>query len=162
LPNPADATSPATPDAAGELRRLIHRSPVERCREFRYRVAQSLIFGLPVLGLQYLGPQLSPRPDEAARWVPLLQAILTCWICYIGALPMLVEGLLLVREKLRVDLIVAALAIGACLYSLFLLLGVLIDRQTVYRSFFFHDVVIVLVAWNGVRWWWIRRTLAAE
>lgn len=124
----------------------------ERCREFRYRFAQALIFGLPVLALQWFGPLLSGRADEASRWVPLLQAILTGWICYIGALPMLVEGLVLLRNGLSADFVVTATAAGAYLFSLISVLGIFFGRGPFYRPLLFPAVVIVLIAWNGLRW----------
>jgi cation transport ATPase len=148
-------------NAVNEFRRLLSRSSTERCREFRYRFAQCAIFGLPVLGLQWIGPLLSARPDEASRWVPLLQAILTGWICYIGALPMGVEALILIRRRWSIDGLVAAVALLSYLYSLTLLVTAFLHPGAIYRTFLFHAVVSLLATWNGLRWAWIRREIVA-
>jgi cation transport ATPase len=156
---PDRAGTAAQADVIGEFRRLLARPAAERSREYRYRFAQSLIFGLPVLGLQWFGPLLSARADEAARWVPLLQAILSGWICYIAALPMLVEGIVVIRESLRADLVVGTLAVGTFIYSVVLLGAIFVHQSFSYRPPLFDWVVMLLIAWNGVRWAWLRRRL---
>jgi cation transport ATPase len=136
---------------------LLARPAAERAREFRYRFAQCLIFGAPVLALQWFGPMLSPRADEASRWVSLLQAILAGWICYIGALPILVEGLIVLRRRTSLDLLVSAAVIVAYLYSVVALSGVFIRGRLFYRPLLFFVVTLVLVLWNGARSAYFRR-----
>lgn len=112
-------------------------------REFRYRCAQSIIFGLPVLALQWLGPRLGG--PEAPRWIAILQALLAGWIIYVAAAGMLLEGLLARSAKHLPDALVAILSIGLYLISL---VGI---------SRLFHCVVLLLIPWSALRWAWLVR-----
>src|SRR5437867_3364487 len=80
-----------------DLQSVLSRPPQERQREHRYRFAQTLIFGLPVLALQWFGRRLGG--EEQDRWIGLLQALLTGWIVYVGAAGLAFEGLLLLRRR---------------------------------------------------------------
>ena len=80
------------------LEQLLARPADQRLREYKYRCAQAIVFGLPVIGLQYLGPSIGG--PEAPRWVAILQAALAGWVVYIGAAGMLFEGLLVLRWDL--------------------------------------------------------------
>ena len=115
-------------------------------REFRYRCAQSIIFGLPVLALQWLGPRLGG--PEAPRWIAILQALLAGWIIYIAAAGMLLEGVIARTHLL--DTFVALLAIGLYLLSLVGAVRV------------FHWVVLLLMAWTALRWTWLARSSRFE
>jgi hypothetical protein len=150
-PNP---TAPIdAPNPHHEFQNALERPPNERCREYRYRCAQCVVFGLPVLALEWFGPKLSGSSDEASRWVPILQAILAGWICYVGALGMLVEGLMTFRRGVRADFIVATLSIGAYLYSLVSAIGVFVHGRPFYRPLLFTFVVLALSLWNALQWW---------
>src|SRR3954466_3838186 len=72
---------------------LLNRPREQRVREFKYRFAQSAVFGLPVLALQRFGPALGGA--ESPRWVGVLQLLLAGWVVYVGAAGMLFEGALL-------------------------------------------------------------------
>ena len=135
---------------------LLNRPIEQRQREFRYRCAQAFVFGVPVLALQWLGPKLGGA--EAPRWIALLQAILTGWIVYIGALAMLVEGLLVRSTRLLADTIVAALATGMYLYSLITVIPVLIIGRMLPGPRLFHWVVMMLIVWTGLRCWQLSRS----
>src|SRR4051794_16875055 len=99
-----------------QITELLNRPLEQRIREFRYRCAQSVIFGLPVLALQWFGPRLGGA--EASRWIWLLQAILAGWIVYIAAAGMLFEGLMARSLTTLPDLLVAIFAIGMYVISL--------------------------------------------
>src|SRR5689334_17265019 len=106
---PADraAETAASSVAASEpIEHLLDRPPAERCREYRYRFAQSVVFGIPVIGLALFGPSLGG--PEAGRWIGLLQLLLAGWVIYVGGLAMLIEALL--RRRVTVDAFIAALA----------------------------------------------------
>ena len=126
-----------------EISDLLNRPIEQRIREFRYRCAQSIIFGLPVLALQWLGPRLGG--PEAPRWTAILQALLAGWILYVAAAGMLVEGFLACSWKQIPDTLVAILSISLYLISLFG--GVRV----------FHWVVLLLIAWTALRWGWLIR-----
>lgn len=147
----AEEPAAASIDRISEFRRLLNRPLAERVREYRYRCAQCVIFGLPVLALQWFGPRLSSGPEEAARWVPILQAVLAGWICYVGALPMVVEGMIGSGWMVRSNLVVSAATIIAYLYSGGSLVLGLIHGHPGYRTLF-HVVVITLVVWNALGW----------
>jgi cation transport ATPase len=120
---------------------VLDRPIEQRVREHKYRFAQTLVFGLPVIGLQYFGHRLGG--PESARWVVIMQAILTGWILYIGATGMLSEGAMLFAKRRAItgDFLVANLAVAIFLISL-------VPRC----PRMFHIVVIVLAIWSGARW----------
>src|SRR3954471_24566181 len=92
-------TSPPIPNPQAEIQNansLLSRPPEQRRMEFRYRFAQSVVFGLPVLALQRYGGALGPTDSE--RWVSLLSALLAGWVLYVN-LGMLVEGLITLRDR---------------------------------------------------------------
>ncbi len=137
---------------------LLNRPADQRQREFRYRCAQAFVFGVPVLALQWFGPKLGGA--EAPRWIGLLQAILCGWIVYVGALAMLVEGLLVRSRRLLADTIVAGISTGMYLYSLICVVPVLIIGRMLPGPLLFHWVVMLLIVWTGVRWWMLSRRRA--
>jgi hypothetical protein len=113
-----------------------------------------VVFGLPVIALQYLGPRLGPV--DADRWVSLLQALLAGWVLYVN-LGMLVEGLL-VRRQVGVvgDLLVAGIA--ALLYMASLASAVCaIVTSRLWYPLLFHACVAMLAAWTGIRWFQFAR-----
>jgi cation transport ATPase len=134
-----------------EIENLLNRSPDQRVREYKYRFAQAMVFGLPVIGLQYFG--LGLGGSEAAVWVGLLQAILAGWVIYVAAAGMLFEGLLLIRRRISPDLINALISVIFYVASLAgwvrLLLGHQFNRQT----FWFNWTVLILILWCGIQWW---------
>jgi cation transport ATPase len=135
---------------------LLARPFDQRIREYKYRLAQTLVFGLPVIGLQYFGQRLGGA--EAQRWVGVLQVVLTGWIVYVGAAGMLFEGaILLWRRRLTVELLVAVAAVSMFLYSAASVTGVLVRGELWYRPLVFHWVVIALAAWCAVKLMLARR-----
>ena len=136
------------------LEQLLARPADQRLREYKYRCAQAIVFGLPVIGLQYLGPSIGG--PEAPRWVAILQAALAGWVVYIGAAGMLFEGLLVLRRRrtVSVDLIASIAAAGCYLFSFAIMVRHLIDSR--WRSgppLLFHVSVTILALWCGLRWW---------
>jgi hypothetical protein len=135
---------------------LIDRPPDQRLREYKYRFAQTTIFGLPVLALQWIGPLLSR--DDAARWVGLFQAILTGWIVYVAAAGMLFEGIVLLRRaRITGGLIVGAIAVVMYLASAASVVRLLVARRLWFQPLLFHVVVIILAAWCALRWAMLSR-----
>lgn len=136
-----------------ELEQVLSRPIEQRLREWRHRTWQSIIFGLPVLFLQGFGTSLGGA--ESSRWVAIFQALLAGWVTYVVAVGLFIEGLMLVlaRRKLTADLVIAALAIVAYLFSATSVLGIFFTGHLWYRSIVFHIVVIVLGTWSALRWW---------
>jgi hypothetical protein len=124
----------------------VTRTVSEASRFYKYSFAQTLVFGLPVLALQFFGYSLGPA--DADRWVPILQAILTGWIIYIAAAGMLFE-----RRGLTADFVVALLAVLVYISSLVSVCHILATARLWYRPLLFHVVVMVLGAWTGLQWW---------
>jgi cation transport ATPase len=152
-PTPPSATASPAPS----VEQLLARPDAERAREFKYRFAQSVVFGLPVLALHWLGPMLGGA--EAPRWTGLLQALLAGWATYVAAAGMVFEGaLLLARGRATFDLVVG------CVAGVIYLLGVvgwgarLIRGEASTMPMPFHYLMIVLILWCGVRWAWWSRT----
>jgi cation transport ATPase len=133
-----------------QLEQLLARPPDQRLREYKYRCAQSIVFGLPVIALQYFGTSLGG--PEAPRWVAILQALLAGWVMYVGAAGMLFEGAILLRRgSLQTDFLAAALAIAAYVGSVAALLIYLV-RGRIVLPFAFHLAVLLVAIWTGLRW----------
>ena len=133
-----------------EIQNLLTRPLDQRRREYKYRFAQGVVFGLPVLALQRWGTSLGPA--DAGRWVPILQALLAGWVLYVN-LGMFVEGLLLSRRgKLTADLLISALAAAMYGFSLVSALHIVVSGWPWYRPMMFHATVLLLIAWGGIRW----------
>src|SRR5262249_32594294 len=103
-PHVLDSSDPLPPPTtahrvAQSIDSILHRPVSERVREYKYRFAQSLVFGLPVLALSLFGPALGG--PEAGRWIGLLQSLLAGWVMYVGVTGMLVEALM--RRRLTLD-----------------------------------------------------------
>jgi hypothetical protein len=135
---------------------MLARPAAERAREFKYRFAQSVVFGLPVLALHWLGPLLGGA--EAPRWTGLLQTLLAGWATYVAAAGMVFEGaLLLTRGRVTSDFVAGMLA------STLYLVGVagwvvrLIRGAASTAPMPFHYGMTVLILWCGVRWAWLSR-----
>ncbi|MGH7177486.1 MAG: hypothetical protein ACREJC_08915 [Tepidisphaeraceae bacterium] len=138
---------------------MLTRPPDQRQREFRYRFAQAVVFGLPVLGLQWFGPRLGG--PESGRWIAGLQVLLSGWIMYVAAAGMLFEGVILLRHRrLTCDFLVAIVALVLWAISLLRSLGILLTTQSTHRPLWFHWSVVLLATWCGWRWHeqWRRST----
>jgi cation transport ATPase len=135
---------------------LLNRPREQRVREFKYRFAQSVVFGLPVLALQRYGPALGWV--EAGRWVGVLQLLLAGWVVYVAAAGMLFEGIVTLARRLpgaRADFVIALIAVVVYLLSA-VSIAHLILRGTPWFPARFDVVVALLILWCGGRWWWLR------
>jgi hypothetical protein len=157
---PDPATPPTTPS-------ILDRPLVERCREFKYRFAQSAVFGAPVLALESFGQALGGA--ESDLWVSLFQALLAGWVVYVAAVGMLSEGVLLMLAGRRMpkllltDFAMAAVAALSYLVGLACLLGLLTGHALdgPRRPHPFSSAVILLSLWTGVRWWHLSKKNSA-
>ena len=163
-PPPADSASiphpPPTHSASAPPPHTTHnpsvldRPPTQRKLEYQYRFAQSAVFGLPVLALQFFGHSLGGA--ESHRWVAILQVVLAGWVVYVGAAGMLFEGLLtlLQRRRLTADLLPAAAAVALYLLTLLRLAAYTIAAAPgPFPTTGFHWTVLLLATWTGYRWW---------
>ena len=136
---------------------LLARPADQRLREYKYRFAQSAVFGLPVLALQWIGRSLGG--PEADRWVAIFQALLTGWVVYVGAAGMLFESVLrLGRRQLAADLVpsaaaVALFVVGARRTALLVANAASVPAPT------FHWSVLILIGWTALRWHLIARSM---
>ena len=139
------------------IQSILNRPLSERIREHKYRFAQCLIFGIPVLALHYLGPKLGG--SDAPRWTGLLQSLLAGWILYIGAIPLLAEGVLLMAHRqFKLDILIALSAIVLYILGLTGWIMTLRGRAASFPSAFSCSVV-VLVLWSGVQWLRLRNRI---
>ncbi len=136
------------PEASSQIRAVLNRPPSERLREYKYRFAQSTVFGLPVIALHYFGPSLGG--PEAGRWVGMLQTLLAGWVMYVGAMGMLVEGILL--RKITADAIAALVAISVYLSSAFGVVYLFVTMNPPTIPGLFHGAVILIMAWSALQW----------
>jgi hypothetical protein len=145
-------------DPSINIQTLLDRPLDQRVREFKYRFAQSVVFGLPVLALQRFGPALGWV--EANRWVGVLQMLLTGWVVYVAAAGLLFEGILLLPAKISADLLVAAVAMGIYLISMICVIQVLLTAKPLHQPMF-HLSILLLIPWSGLRWWQLGRRAAS-
>ena len=132
-----------------QLELLLARPLDQRLREYKYRCAQSLVFGLPVVALQYIGTSLGG--PEAPRFVAIIQMLLAGWVMYVGAAGMLVEGAILFEKgKFLWDLAVATCAIGMYFGSLVATGYVVVTGRGVFPIY--HVPVMLIAIWTGIRW----------
>ena len=134
---------------------VLARPAGERAREFKYRFAQSVVFGLPVLALHWLGPALGGA--EAPRWTGLFQTLLAGWVIYVAATGMIFEGAILLARRLRItlDFIVATVATTLYVVTVVAWAMLLVRRDASRVPTLFHHAVILLAAWCGARWAWL-------
>jgi hypothetical protein len=131
-----------------QIENLLNRPAEQRLREYKYRFSQSVVFGVPVIGLHVWGSALGPV--DAQRWASLFGALLAGWVVYVN-LGMLFEGVLRLRERVTGEFIVALVA--AMLYLVSLVSAVYgIVTARVWYPLLFHFCVIVLAAWTGMQW----------
>ena len=135
---------------------LLDRPRADRVREFRYRFAQSAVFGAPVIALQFLGPALGGA--SAFLWIGLLQAILAGWILYIAATGLLIEGaaVLLMRRRFTADLVVAGFSTLLYLAGLFAYIRTLLNLHHRLDFYFFLSTGLLIV-WSLLRWSMLSR-----
>ena len=149
--SPQPVTEPALNNQRSTIDNLFARPPDQRLREYKYRFGQSIVFGLPVIALQYYGRALGPTDSE--RWVSLLQSLLAGWVLYVN-LGMLFEGILLLpARRITGDFVISALAAALYLYSLVSAAHGVVTSRLLFRPLLFHACVILLAAWTGWRWW---------
>jgi hypothetical protein len=155
---PADraAGAPPPPAVNEPVEQLLDRPRTERCREYRYRFGQSMVFGFPVIGLALFGPSLGG--PEAGRWIGLLQLLLAGWVIYVGALAMLIEAVL--RRRVTVDAFIAALASALYLLGAGGVTCLFATGRSHHQQWAFASEVVVLCAWNGAQWF--RHTRFAD
>ena len=136
------------------LDELLNRPLDQRLREYKYRFAQSVVFGLPVLALQWWGSALGPADSQ--RWVSLLQSFLCGWVLYVN-LGMLFEGLLVPRLRFRGDFLVAVIATILYLISVISALHGIITTRLWY-PLFYSPIIVILMVWSGWRWFRLARS----
>lgn len=169
IPDPATATPPAAAPGTHpiplSLATVLVRPDAQRVQEFKYRFGQSVVFGLPVVALQWFGRSLGGA--ESDRWVSLFQALLAGWVVYTGATGMLAEGMLRVfageRPPLSIlaDSVVAGVAAMAYLLSLPHLVAALAGRPAGWPHAF-HWCVLLSATWTALRWERTSRTLEKQ
>ena len=142
---------------------LVDRPISQRLQEFRYRLGQSLVFGLPVLALQWFGRDLGGV--ESDRWVAVFQALLAGWVVYVGAAGMVAEGtvLLLARRQvakpITLNALIGAAAVGIYLLGLPRLIALLAGslRPAPYLAGAFACAVLLIGLWSAFQTWRLRR-----
>jgi len=144
---PQKDVSPPEPTLA----QLLDRPAADRIREYRYRFGQSIVFGLPVLALQFFGYSLGGADSQ--RWVGVFQALLTGWIIYIAAIGPLFESILrLARGQVSAELFVSFVAVAMYVCSLISVLYVPFTGHVGFRPLLFHYVVALLITWAAMNW----------
>jgi len=136
-----------------DIQTILNRPAAERLREHNYRFAQCLIFGIPVLALQYLGPKLGG--SDAPRWTGLLQTLLAGWTVYIGAVPLLAEGfVLMAHRQFKIDAVIAGCAALLYIVGVAGWIMTLRGRAAFFAGAFGLSVVVVIL-WSGVQRLWL-------
>ncbi|HEX8524164.1 MAG TPA: hypothetical protein VF669_18060 [Tepidisphaeraceae bacterium] len=129
------------------VKQLIDRPAEVRRREYQYRFAQTVVFGLPVTALALWARVLDPVHHE--RWGTVMQALLAGWVMYVNA-GMVVEGILV--RRVTGDLVASLIGAGIYLWSLGAAVHILVDGRVWYRPILFGWSVAVMAIWTGARW----------
>ena len=132
---------------------LLNRPATERLREYKYRFAQSAVFGLPVVAVSLFGFSLGG--PEAGRWVGLLQMLMGGWVIYVGALAMIVDALL--RKKWTVDGLVGMAAVLLYAMGVGAVLHLFLQPQPLALQQSFLWGVVLVCLWNGLQWLRFRK-----
>ena len=119
---------------------------IERRRQWKYRFAQSLIFGLPIVALHFIGPKLGG--PEAPRSVALFEALLAGWVLYVGALGMIGDAL--VRRGITADGLVALVAMGIYVVGVWRLIASVNEKTPGLSRGFLASAVLIIV-WSAIR-----------
>lgn len=136
------------------IEQLLARPVEQRLREYKYRCAQAIVFGLPVIFLHFGGHRLGG--PEAQRWSQLFQALLAGWVMYVGAAGMLFEGLLVLPRRVTGDLLVAGAALALYLVSASSMACLLFTGACGVPSLFYLSVIL-LMFWTGWKWVMLAR-----
>jgi hypothetical protein len=184
------------PNLKSDLSNLKLDRPLERrVREFKYRCAQTFVFGIPVLALQMFGRRLGG--PESERWIAILQGLLCGWIVYVAAVGMTVGAVIELRTArhpepysakdlpdggdvtasqeilrgvpLRMtpvwgvgDLVVGAISIVMCLWSIGAVAPIFVTGHLAYRPTLFHVIVPILLFWTGIRWFGLAKSVPRD
>jgi hypothetical protein len=154
IPNPTEPLARTqTQNAAvtDPVHDILDRPPSQRLREYKYRFAQSLVFGLPVVALWLLGPAMGG--PEASRWIGLLQVLLAGWVMYVGVVGMLVEALM--RRRATIDGLAGCVAIGLYLLGAVMLLWPAVwggGGSLTFSRVLFSCAAAVSCGWAALRW----------
>jgi hypothetical protein len=150
------------------LHQLLHRDDAARAREHRYRMAQAIVFGLPVVLLDLIGDKLGGRGD--GLWPATFAAILSGWVLYVGAAGMGFEGIVrlyLHPREFTLDLPVAIIAVAAWIWASVSLglgfaaahAGHLVSRPA---GPGFDICVCTLAIWTGARYRYYHHRIAID
>ena len=145
---PTELPTQSIPDRKSEVLSVLRRPPSERLREYKYRFAQSGVFGVPVIALHFFGSTLGG--PEAARWIGLLQLLLAGWVMYVGGAGMLVDALL--RRRFTADGVVAATALTLYLVSAVAVIHLFVTARQLNVRQLFPWAVLILFVWTGIQW----------
>ena len=136
---------------------LLARPDEQRLREYKYRCAQALIFGLPVMALEYFGRSLGAEYGQT----------LVCGTARLGGFPVGIVA----NQHHRVRPADGPLQFGGVLYvdsaekvARFVMncnqdfLPIIFTGHLGRGPILFHVVIALLATWTGARWWqWSRR-----
>jgi hypothetical protein len=154
-PAPADPVPPASTP-------LLDRPDTQRLQEFKYRLGQAAVFGLPVLALEGFGRSLGGVDSD--RWVFLLQSLLAGWVVYVAAAGMLAEAILLLAGRrlcghVFANGLVAVLALLAYLLGLVWGIASLARNGGIWLHWrgFFSWAVVIVAAWSAIQLWRMRK-----
>ncbi len=143
---PPAQTETAPGDLPDSIQELLGRPAAHRAREYKYRFAQTVVFGLPVVGLWVWGPVLDPM--GYARWASILEALLTGWILYVNA-GMAIEGLML--RRVTGDLVVSGVVAGMYGWGIVWMIVGMVGAHGE-GMIWFLICAVALAVWTGVRW----------
>ena len=144
---PVESPEKSMENALVEIQAVLNRPPSERLREYKYRFAQSSVFGLPVVALHFAGPSLGGA--DAARWAGLLQVLLASWVMYVGLMAMGVEALM--RRRVTVDSLAAVVGGGFYLFAMYDVVRIFVLGSSTDHGWFVATVALS-AGWNGLMW----------
>ncbi|MDX1682348.1 MAG: hypothetical protein R3336_04430 [Phycisphaeraceae bacterium] len=144
--------------AENDLDNLRHQT----AREYRARLAQGLVFGLPALLVHYFGPVLAGAgaSEPGGMLYPwLIEGVLVGWACLVAGWPILWQaGLSLIHLRPTGDLLTASLVLLSFIPSAVGVIA-LAFTDTPWMPAdgpFFHATLALVVLATAQRWWIYR------
>jgi len=152
-------------DRAGETFRAVNDLEALRdrlAREYKARLAQAIMFGLPAIVLHYVGPLLSPGGGQSAaglRFPWLFEMLLVGWMCYVAAWPIIWQGVAsLIHLRATSDLLTTCIIFASFAPSAIGALSMLFTNEPWFGSPHagegpvFHATVLTVMLAVAQRW----------
>ncbi len=128
----------------------------EAARQWKGRLAQALVYGLPAVALHYVAPILAEAGGSRKFLYPwFFEMLLAGWVCVVGAWPVLWQGALsLAHLRMTAELFFTAVLLGAFVPSAVGVATIVVRAEPWFspNGPTFHAVVVLVWSAAWQRW----------